>query len=395
MKKNVLISVDQALESFLDVVDPLERTVIISLEDADDRVLSRDITAPMDYPHYDQCILDGYGVQAADTVGCGEDSGRALALAAGGHVTSGFFKRAHTGDMLPSGADALLPLEVAVEKAGGIIAFKELKIGEWVWPKGGGIGEGDVVYRKGMRLKPTDIAMLAKLGISHVEAYDMPRALIVPTGDECIRRGEKIEPGFVFETNGLMCCLLVKRYGGHPTLHDIVGDEEEKLKNVLTEGSGYDLVVTIGGSSASARDLMERTVASMGEVLFHGVALHPGNHMGAGFIGNGEKRTPVIFLPGYTESCAVAAFTFVDKAVTRLGHYPSSRRVGSAAELTGKVTTSLGVRAVRKVNVCNGKARPIKMLGESALEGEFGYLVVPEDRSGFEAGDFVEVTYLE
>jgi molybdopterin molybdotransferase len=397
MKNNKRTSVDEALALFLTFAEPVNRSIMLPLEDTDDRVLSKDIIAPMDYPHYDQCILDGYAVQAADTAGCREGSERAFSLSAGGHVRSGFCTVAHTGSTLPFGADALLPLENATEKNDYILASKEVTKGEWIWPRGGGLREGDVVSKEGMQLKPVDIAMLAKLGVTHVEVYDRPHVLIVPTGDECINRCERAKPGpgFVYETNGLMCSLLVKRSGGYPTLHDIVPDDETQLGNILMKGTGYDLVVTIGGSSASKRDLMEQVISSLGKVLFHGVSLHPGNHMGAGFVRNGENKIPVIFLPGYTESCAVATFTFVDAAVKRLGHYPSSRYAVQQAQLTEKVTTSLGIRAVRKVNICDGKAQPIKMLGESAHEGMFGYIVVPEDRSVFEAGEFVDVIYIE
>jgi len=395
MKHIDLPSVDRALASFLEIVEPLKRTMTVLLEDADDRVLSKDILAPMDYPHYDQCILDGYAVQAADTANCGAGSTKELSLITEGPVNSGFCMTAHTGSALPPGADALLRLEAATESAGRILASEEVTKGKWIWPRGGGIREGSIVNREGMHLKPTDIAMLAKLGISRVEVYEKPQVLIVPTGDECIRRGDEIAPGFVYETNGLMCSLLVKRYGGSSTLHDIVPDNEALLRDVLLKGASHDLIVTIGGSSAGGRDLMEQAVASMGEVLFHGVALHPGNHMGTGFVKIAGKRTPVLFLPGYTESCAVAAFTFVDAAVRRLGHLPPSCHPVHQAELAERMVTSLGMRAVRKVNIQDGKARPIKLLGESALSGRFGYVVVPEDRAVFERGEFVEAIHFE
>ena len=298
MKNNKRVSVDEALALFLSFVEPINRINTVPLEEADDRVLSKDIIAPLDYPHYDQCILDGYAVQAADTAGCREGSERALSLTTEDYVGSGLCTLAHTGGALPSGADALLPLENATEKDGCILASKEVTKGEWIWPRGGGIREGNVVNKEGMLLKPVDIAMLAKLGVTHVEVYDRPRVLIVPTGDECIKRDEEIAPGFVYETNGLMCSLLVKRYGGYPILHDIVPDDKTRLRDVLLKGNDYDLVVTIGGSSASKRDLMGQVISSMGEVFFHGVALHPGNHMGTGFVRNGENEDTRYFPAG-------------------------------------------------------------------------------------------------
>ncbi|HVN98121.1 MAG TPA: molybdopterin molybdotransferase MoeA [Syntrophorhabdaceae bacterium] len=395
MKNSMLPNVDKAIASLLETVEPLKRVVTVLLEDADNRVLSKNVVAPMDYPHYDQCILDGYVLRALDTVGCGEGSERVLRVTTDEHIASGCCVLAHTGSALPGGADALLPLEDAKERDGCVLVSKEVTKHQWIWPRGGGLARGDCVNKEGLQLKPVDIAMLAKLGVGDVEVYDRPRVLIVPTGDECVKRGDQISPGFVYETNGLMCSLLVERYGGCPTLHEIVPDDETQLKEVLMDGTDYDLIITIGGSSKSKRDLMEQVISSMGEVLFHGVALHPGNHMGTGLIRNGEKTIPVIFLPGYTESCAVAAFMFVDAVVKKLGHYPPSSRTGHQAQLIGRATASLGVRGVRKVNIHDGKARPIKMLGESNLMGKYGYIMIPEDRAGLEAGEFVEIIYFE
>jgi molybdopterin molybdotransferase len=250
MKPCDLLSVDRALASFLEVVEPLRRTVSVRLEEADERVLARDVLAPMDYPHYDQCILDGYGVVAADTEGCGEGVERSLRLSATGPVESGVCVSAHTGSPLPPGADALLRLEGTAERGEHILVREAVTRGQWVWPKGGGIRQGAVVNREGMQLKPSDIAMLAKLGLFEVEVYDRPRVLVVPTGDECVKRGAPIGPGFVYEVNGLMCQLLVERYGGAATLHEIVPDCEARLRDALTSGTSHDLIVTIGGSSA-------------------------------------------------------------------------------------------------------------------------------------------------
>ncbi|OPY00776.1 MAG: Molybdopterin molybdenumtransferase [Syntrophorhabdus sp. PtaB.Bin047] len=395
MKESRLKNMDEALRLFLDAVVPTDRTERIPLEDADNRVLCKDIAAPLNYPHYDQCILDGYAVRAQDTIGCDARNAKAMSTATQGRVGRGLCMSVHTGSAMPPGADALVPLEDVMEKDGRILVLKEVKEREWVWSKGEGITAGGVVLREGMQLKPTDIAMLAKVGITRVDVYDRPRVLIIPTGDECVGRDSSLSPGFVYEVNGLMCCLLVKRYGGNPTLHDIVPDDRGKLAHALAGCQEYDLVVTIGGSSAGKRDLMGEVVSSMGRVLYHGVAFHPGNHMGAGLIEAGALTRPVAFLPGYTESCAVSAFMFVDPAVRKIGHYPPSRYGSEPVQLTGDLPTPVGIRAVRKVNVRDGRARPVKLIAESADPGTYAYIIVPEETSLIEGEQTAEAVYLE
>ena len=395
MERNRLKNMDVALRLFLDAVAPTDRTERIPLEDADNRVLCKDITAPLDYPHYDQCILDGYAVRAEDTVGCGARNAKAMLPVKKGRVREGLCVSVHTGSAMPPGADALVPLEDVTEKDGRVLVLKEVKKREWVWSRGEGIAAGGVVLREGMQLKPTDIAMLAKVGMTHVDVYDKPRVLIIPTGDECVRRDASLGPGFVYEVNGLMCCLLVKRYGGNPTLHDIVPDDRGRLADALTGCREHDLVVTIGGSSAGKRDLMGRVVSSIGQVMYHGVAFHPGNHMGAGLIGVAEEVRPVAFLPGYTESCAVSAFMFVGPAIRKIGHYPRAQYGREPVQLTGDMSTPVGIRAVRKVNVRDGRARQVKLIAESADPGRYAYIVVPEETSLIESGQTAEAVYLE
>ena len=392
---NHLESIDNALSVLLSNIDPLARTVTVSLEDADNRVLAGDLIAPMDYPHYDQCILDGFAVRASDTAGCTNGAGKELLLTTEEELPAEHCVVANTGSPLPAGADALLPWEDTIESPPWIKPLKEVQSGQWIWPKGAGIRTGETVFREGMVLKPTDINMLAKLGISDVEVYDRPRVLIIPTGDECVKRGEAIAAGYVYETNGLMCSLLVKRYGGMPTLFDIIPDHMEMLQKVIGEGLGYDLIVTIGGSAAGKRDLMAQVLSETGQVVFHGVALHPGNHMGAGFIRGEKNKTPVVFLSGYTESCAVGAFYFVDPAVKKLGHFPITNYAKEQVLLTDKVESRLGIRSIKKVNIQDGKGKMIKMIGDSSTPGRFAYLIVPEGVSEFQPGKRVDAVYFE
>ncbi|HOI15103.1 MAG TPA: molybdopterin molybdotransferase MoeA [Geobacteraceae bacterium] len=389
--KPQFISVDEALKKFLSCVEPVTRTVRVPLEEADGRVLSSDVIAPLDYPHYDQCILDGYAVVAADTV----EHEKTLTLSAEEPVRSGHCKTVHTGSAMPPGADALLPIEEALEKDNQVVVLQTVEKGKWIWPKGAGLRTGETMHKSGMHLTPTDIAMLAKLGITHVEVYDRPRVLIVPTGDECVKLGGELRDGYVYEVNGLMCQLLVKRYGGDAAISTIVPDSVEELRDAVWQGVDYDLVVTIGGSSSGKRDLMMQAVAAAGAVLFHGVALHPGNHMGAGYFTDNGAKKPVLFLSGYTESCAVAAFTFVNAAVRKLGHYPPTIYPTEPIVLDAAVAAPDIIRAVRKVHISNGRARQIRLIAESREVGGYTYIIVPEGISNLEAGQTVEAVYFE
>lgn len=390
-----LTSVDDAIQILLDICRPVENRSMIDLEYADNRILSRDIDAPRNYPHYDLSLMDGYAVRAEDTTGARGDAGKFLKLIKEGAVSGGTCMQVHTGGALPEGANAVVRREDTAAENDGMRVMAEVKAGDNFVPEGSMLKKGDIVYREGAQLKPTDIGTLGRLGFTRVEVYEKPRVLIIPTGDELMERGKEPGPGAINDGNSLICQLTVKRYGGKPALHDIVRDNLEALTEALKEGSRYDLIITTGGTSVGFRDRMADAIASIGKVLVHGVALKPGRPMGIGYIDHKEKRTPVMFLPGVMEACAVSMLTFAGAAVRKLGRYPGPHAYKGKAVLTRGVRKFPHTLAVTKLLIEGDRATPVNIVGEPSRRGEYAYLVAPEDGGSYEEGEEIETCYLE
>jgi molybdopterin molybdotransferase len=394
-KSGTLTSVEDALNKFLSVVRPVERVSKVELDYLDNRILSRAIVAPLDYPHYDVCFMDGYAVRSEDMAGCGPCSGVLLRLSDNDSVRRGYCQLVHTGSALPEGADSVVMVEDTVVQADGVRIFHETKPGENFTPRGKVMKQGATVFKAGMQLKPTNVALLASLGLTSAEVYDKPRVLIIPTGDELVERGRKAGPGAINESNGLMCQLLVKRYGGRPAVWDIVPDDVEKLTEAVKAGLDYDLIVTTGGTSVGRRDLMPQIVASLGRVVVHGVGMKPGRPVGMGYVEDDHRRTPVVFLPGFPDACAVSAMFFVDRAVRKLGHYAPSKYPKSSAILSGVKPASRKSRSMVKVLLQDGIATAVHTVGPTPYDGEYAYVIVPEDVESFVPGQTFEVEFLE
>lgn len=369
-----LASVEAALDAFLACVHPVARTYRSELDFVDNRVLSRDVLAPQDYPHYDRSYMDGYAVRAADTAG----GNVLLRRTTGGPLGPGQCQWVHMGSALPPGADAVVRVEDAREEPDGVRIAAEVLPGDNYTPRGAIMRQGDLVYREGFQLKPTNIALLATLGMSSVEVYEKPRVLVIPTGDELVERGARAGPGTINESNGLMCQLMVRRYGGKPSVLDIVPDDREKLTGAIRAGLDYDLIVTTGGTSVGERDLLPQIVSSMGKVVVHGVGIRPGRPVGMGYVEEGGKRTPIVFLPGFPDACAVGAMIFVERAVRKLGRYPPMRYPRESAVLTTGAKGQKAARSIVKVRVRDGKATPVATVGPATDEGEYAYFFAPE-----------------
>jgi molybdopterin molybdotransferase len=389
--KDKLASVEDALGAFLTHVLPVSRSYKAELDYVDNRVLSADVVAPQDYPHYDRCYMDGYAVRAEDTTG----GGALLRPCRDGTVGPGQCLWVHTGSALPPGADAVVPVEDTTEGPDGVRVTIEARPGDNFTSRGAIVRQGDLLFRAGLQLKPTNIALLATMGMTGVEVYEKPRVLIIPTGDEIVERGRRAGPGTINESNGLMCQLLVRRYGGKPSVWDIVPDDLGKLTEAIRAGLGYDLIVTTGGTSVGERDLMPKIVASMGKVVVHGVGIRPGRPMGMGYVEEGDRRTPIIFLPGFPDACAVGAMLFVDRAVRKLGRYPPSRYVSSTAVLSGEGPGPRASRPIVKVRVHDGRATPVGTVGPTPEGGEYAYIIVPGGGARLCDGQRVELHFLE
>lgn len=388
-----LVSVDDALEIFLEAVLPIGRTYRAELDFADNRVLSSAAIAPGDHPHFDQCVMDGYAVIAADTAGCSRERPVELRPVVGGRLAHGQCMPVHTGSALPEGADAVVRLEDAMAGDGAVRVLAEAPPGQHYTPRGSVVKGGGVVFPKGMQLKPTDIAMLASLGISGVEVYEKPRVLVIPTGDEIVERGRTAGPGQMNESNGLMCYLLVRRFGGKASLWDIVEDDVEKLGDALRGGLDYDLVVTTGGTSVGRRDHMHELVESMGRVLVHGVGLRPGRPLGLGYLEGDGRRVPIVFLPGVPDACAAGAMAFVGPAIRKMGRYPPLRFPADKPRLAGRLKVPPGTRSVSKVRVDAGTATPAGIVGPSPEGGEPAYVLLDGEADVEDA--VVDAAYLE
>lgn len=388
-----LCSISDALEIFLGAIAPLSRTETVRLEDADHRVLAKKLIAPRDLPHYDRSIMDGYAVVASDT-----SVGVLLKLVNGGHIARGECRQVHTGSQIPEGADAVVMIEDTKLKGDEVEVLAPVSPGKNIGLAGEDVKRGSVMFPEGRQLKPSDIGLIASLGFTEVSVYGRPKVLVIPTGEEIVPRGTDPAAGEMNESNGVMNLLYARRFGAAGTVYGIVTDDQKKLASALCEGSEYDLIVTTGGSSVGKRDLIADVVSSMGKVLVHGVAVKPGKSVALGYAEAEGRRTPVVCLPGYPSACAIGSMVFVDPAVKKIGHMqPSSYRVRKAT-LASRIFSGNSFRTYMRVAVQDGMATPLWGKNGSILTAgcrEEGYVIVPEDVEGYEAGSAVDVTFLE
>ena len=310
-----LLNVEDALARVLSHVRPLPAETV-PLEEAAGRILAEEARAAIDLPRFPSSAMDGFAVRAADTPG----SLPVVARVAAGRpaprpLEPGEAMGIATGGVVPDGADAVVQIEVVTEESGRVVVADPVEAGANVRPAGGDVRAGDPVLRAGVTLSPSRLAALAAAGVAHPRCGARPRVAIVTTGTELRPPGEHLAEGEIYESNGLMLEALLADAGALVEWRETVSDDEAAHRSALERGLGLDVLVTSGGVSMGAHDLVRATLGELGaEEVFWGVAMRPGKPLSFSLRGD----TLVFGLPGNPVSSLVGALLFVVPALRAL-----------------------------------------------------------------------------
>jgi molybdopterin molybdotransferase len=395
-----MISVDEAVERVTRTFAPLpsER---IALKDALGRVLARDAVAPIDQPPAPMSAMDGYAVKSADAPVGAELT--VIGEAAAGHpydgrVGAGQAVRIFTGGVVPEGADAVV-LQEDVEVRGKIVLIKETQpSGENVRERGLDFRAGDVLLRRGRRLSPRDVAVLASADFAQLDVARKPRIAVVATGDELTRPGEPRAPGGIVASSTYAIQAMVREWGGDPIDLGIIPDRIEELARLPAATREMDLIITLGGASVGDHDLIQKALAPHGFTLdFWKIAMRPGKPLIFGRL----NAAPLIGLPGNPVSSMVCAIIFVRPAISAMLGAPSTsliRTARLAAPLKANGRRQDYIRAKLKVSEGRLAAEPFA-LQDSSMQKVFAHadalIIRPVNAPPAAVGDDVQVLLLE
>jgi molybdopterin molybdotransferase len=383
---------------------PARRTPLeaVALESALGRVPAAPVTAPGPLPGFARSTVDGYAVRAADTYGASEGlpsyldvrgavrMGRAPEV----EVDAGGAVEIPTGGALPPGADAVVMVEhTNVAIAGTIEVVRPVAPGEGIVGAEEDVAAGAPLVAVGRPLRAADLALLAAAGVTELAACARPRVAIISTGDEVVDPATaSLEPGQVRDAIALALAALVREAGGEPEPRGIVPDDRNALGQALEAAlATSDAVVVSAGSSVGARDETAAVVAGLGEIFCHGLAIRPGKPT---LLADCDG-VPLIGLPGNPRS-ALVVFRLVGMPVVRLvgGCTQPPPEPTVQTRLARDLPSAAGRLDVVQVTVSDAVATPLR--GPSALlsllNAADGYVVVPEEATGLDAGTTVDVT---
>ena len=401
-------SVDQHLSDLLsgiEAIAPLD----LQLLDAHGCILSEAVVADVDLPSFDNSSMDGYAVRVEDVAAATESTPVKLPvvgdIAAGSQsaysVQPGLSTRIMTGAPMPAGAEAVVPIEWTDQGIAAVTITRAPQPGQFIRRRGEDVKAGELVLESGTRLGPGQIGLLAAVGRDRVKVRPRPRVVIISTGSELVEPGQPTRTGQIHESNSYILTTAAREAGATVFRVGIVPDEGRKLMDAIEDQLiRADLVLTSGGVSVGAYDVVKEVLSRLGTVAFEQVAMQPGKPQGFGTIG--PDNTPIITLPGNPVNSYVSFEVFVRPVIRRmLGVEPLGRPIVRAV-CKEAMTSPSGLRQFARawIDVEEGRyvVRPVGGVG-SHLVGDLAqanaFVVIPEDVTEIPAGGAAEVMVLE
>jgi molybdopterin molybdotransferase len=385
-----MISIDKAMEIIKgQKIDwPTEKVELI---DALGRIMVKEITSPLDSPPFNKAAMDGYAVDSnelcekykiLEVIGAGDTP---LEI-----VKKGMCSKIMTGAMMPEGADKIIRVEFADEIDGYAVPHTPEPVGN-VISRAENLKAGDRVLSPG-RLEAKDIGIIASMGFPEVEVSKKPVIGVLTTGSELKNPGEKLEPGQIYNSNGLQLSAQITSSGCIPIYYGIIVDDRKALSAAISKAfSECDIVLLSGGVSKGDYDYVPEVLEENGmSTLFHRVAIKPGRPLLFG-----RKDNIFVFgLPGNPVSTFVTFEVFVQTLIYHLAGlvYNPTIYQGKLAE---RVTRRDTERTEFHPVIIRGEdVQPIKYHGSShlnAMADANGMITIPNGIAEFKEGETVSV----
>ncbi|KQR80651.1 molybdenum cofactor biosynthesis protein MoaA [Arthrobacter sp. Leaf337] len=328
------------------------RTEELPLLAALGRGLAADIPAPVDLPPFANSQMDGFAVRSRDVADGGVTLTVVAPIPAGATAAAlepGTAAPIMTGAMIPLGADAVVPIEMAVPDSfpdpgtAATVRLPATEPGTYVRNAGSDIRSGELALAGGTFLGPGQLGLLAALGITRVSVHRKLKVLLATTGDEVVEPGSPLAPGKIYDANGTLLEAAMGQAGLDVLRAAISTDSPEELTAMLREQAPQvDLIVTTGGVSKGAYEVVRQATAEQ-DVQFLHVAMQPGGPQGIGRF----DGVPFIGFPGNPVSCLVSFEMFLRPVLSSLFGAPAPRPA-VRARLAEPVESPAGKHQVRR-----------------------------------------------
>lgn len=313
------VDIDRALELIISNSKIMNKE-IVKLEDSYNRILASDVYTKLPIPNFRKSPFDGYCLKSDLSNGATKENPVTLdvngIIKAGDDITGlsvGVYK-IMTGAEVPEFCDLVIKKEDTDCGEVDVEIYKQGVTGENIIKIGEDVEAGVRIIKKGIRIKPGLVAMLASIGLREIEVYTMPKVGILTSGDEIIELGEDLLPGKIYNSNKYALTAFINELGIKANDYGVAGDTLEDLKNKIRLSlSENDVIITTGGVSVGDFDFVEQAYDILNiDKLFWSVQMKPGTPILAGKVGD----KIIISLPG-SPAASLITYEVIAKPVLK------------------------------------------------------------------------------
>ena len=295
---------------------------------------------------------------------------------------------------------------------------RSVNAGENFVPRGAEARAGQMLLDQGRRLDHAGIAIAASVGKSRVHVFRKPRVAVLSTGDELVGIDATPGPAQIRNSNSYSLAAQIQNSGGEAVQLAIAPDEKKRLRDLIGEGLGYDLLLLTGGVSMGKYDLVEQVLVELkAEFYFTGAEIQPGRPVIFGSCGadtsvrvlaasTPSARTAMsaphkkyfFGLPGNPVSTMITFELFARPMIEALAGLIPQKLIFLSARLKSEIQTKTGLKrflpAVLSGEFKNAEVELARWHGSgdiAALARANCYVVIPPDRERIAAGEWVSL----
>jgi molybdopterin molybdotransferase len=202
----------------------------------------------------------------------------------------------------------LTPFGVSLLDAVGLTLNESIKA-EQAWPASS-IKAGDILVRKGTRIHPRLVGLVAAIGIDKVITRPRPRVAVIPVGrpSQALAGARDLASYLVaaeLQTLGAQVWHVPGSAYDEAELAELIGDQMIRA----------DLIVTTGGFESGEVDVVA-VLSEIGLADTTPVAITPGRQQGFALVG--DDAVPLLALPSDPVAAHVLLVTLVDPVARKL-----------------------------------------------------------------------------
>jgi molybdopterin molybdotransferase len=405
MKLLTVDTLERAREKLFEKINPCSlQSEMVLLGEANERILAEDIYVSCDIPGFRRAAVDGYALCAADTAGAGEaipvflKQTGAVSMGKPAEFSIGAAECAcvPTGGMLPNGADAVVMAEFCENAGGSIAVYEAAAPGAGLNEAGEDIRCGELLLRKGTRIRPQEAGLLAAAGSTDVPVFSPLKLTIISTGDELVPPEKNPKPGEIRDINTCVLKAMARKKGYIVVSARLIPDDKDRLEAAVREALAVtDLLVISGGSSQGEKDITAAVINQTANpgVFTHGLALKPGKPSILGW--DEESRTLLAGLPGHPVA-AMMVFELIfgwltEKLFKLTSPFPIPARI--SCNLPASPGRTLCQPVMLRLD--NGVYSAEPVFGKSGmittLTNADGYIIIDLNKEGLRKGEPVLV----